>query len=222
MHTSQLKRWCGTFVAGFAAAIVLFAASPSSALQAALNVELDTGLMGNFATVDIVEDCEGLHFSISLDPSLGGDPDLHTFYFNIASPDLTDLRIETDDAYQTAYKFKKDPSVAGGAGSEFDYEVNFGNGAGPHGNGQLQTATFSLYGNRTLTIEDLYETSFTSQGIEIQFALHAQGTALFEGGADSEAVGAKIVPEPSTALLACVGLLGLAAKGRKQRPHRRA
>ena len=46
MHASQVLRWRGMFAGAITAARVLFAANSSSAVQATLDVELDSGLLG--------------------------------------------------------------------------------------------------------------------------------------------------------------------------------
>lgn len=219
MHASQLLRWRGMFAGAITAASVLFAANSSSAVQATLDVELDTGLTGTFATVDITENTGQLDFSITLDASLGAQRDLQSFYFNVIGTSFTGLGITTTDAPQTPYTLAANPAVQGGAGATFDYGVDFGNGAGPPGNGRLVTASFTLSADQPLSISDLLESSSAAGGtIDIQLLLHAQGTNLIDGFT-SEAVGGSIVPEPSTALLASVGLLGLAIRGRV-RPSR--
>ena len=219
MDTSLLQYWRRNFVGAIATASVLLAANSSSALQATLDVELDTGLTGAFATVDITENTGQLDFSITLDASLGAQRDLQSFYFNVIGTSFTGLGIATTDAPQTPYTLSENPAVQGGAGSAFDYGVGFGNGGGPPGNGRLVTASFTLSADQPLSISDLLESSSTSGGtIDIQLLLHAQGTNLIHGFT-SEAVGGNIVPEPSTALLASVGLLGLALRGRVSLPR---
>jgi hypothetical protein len=110
----------------------------------------------------------------------------------------------------SAYVLTANPSVAGGAGSSFDFGVNFGNGGGPPGNGLLTGATFVLSAAQALAVDDLLIASSTSQGIQAFFAVHAQSTSLTS--ATSETVGA--IPEPATAALLLAGLAGLAAVGR--------
>jgi len=93
------------------------------------------------------------------------------------------------------------PSVAGGAGSSFDWAVEFGNGAGPMGNFQLQTASFTLSLFGDLFVSNLLESSFASGGsLAVQMAAHIQGISALTG-ATSETIGGTIVPEPSTAML---------------------
>jgi len=102
--------------------------------------------------------------------------------------------------------------VAGGAGSSFEYGVNFGNGAGGPGNGVLKTANFTISANEALTLASLSPTSSTSQDIVVNFAAHVQGTS-FVAGSTSETVGG-VVPEPSTAGLLVLGLAALASRRR--------
>ena len=178
-----------------------------------MTVEFDDGLVGTYGTVDVTESGGQLGFAITLDPSLGAGRDLHELYFNLADG-FTGVAISSTDTVTTEYTLAANPPVAGGAGSSFDFGVNFGNGAGPPGNGQLVTATFVLSANEALSIADLQILSSTSQGIEAIFAVHVQGTSLVSGS-DSETVGA--IPEPTTAALLAAGLSGLAAFGRRRR-----
>jgi hypothetical protein len=98
-------------------------------------------------------------------------------------------------------------------GLHFHWGVNFGNGAGASGNGELKTASFTLFANAPLSIADLMASSFASGGsIEIFMATHVQGTSFVEC-VNSETVGA-VVPEPSTGLLLMAGL-GLLAHSRR-------
>jgi hypothetical protein len=194
-------------------ALVLAAAAPAGAVSFPLTVEFDDGLVGTYGSVDVIESGGDLQFTVTLDPSLGADRDLHELYFNLADG-FTGVAISSTDVVNTAYTLSANPSVAGGAGSSFDFGVNFGNGAGGPGNGRLTTATFTLSAAEALTLADLAITSSTSQGIESIFAVHVQGTALV-AGATSETVGAPI-PEPTTAALVVAGLSGLAAFGRRR------
>jgi hypothetical protein len=189
----------------------------ASAVGFDLDVEFDTGQIGSFAQVTIVEtDVGALDFRIELGDALGDEADLQEFYFNLLGA-FTGVAISTDDAPKTPYTLSSDPSIRGGAGSSFDYAVNFGNGAGKSGNGVLTSATFTLTADQPLSIADLLEISSASGGsIEAQFAAHVQGTELFVG-ADSETVGG-IVPEPATGVLVVLGLamLGSARPGRNR------
>lgn len=200
---------------GVICALTLFAGvgllpHPAHALTLPLTFEFDDGTQGDYGSVRVEENGSGgIFFEITLGPDLGPNADLHYFYFNWVGS-LPDLAITSDDGVQTAYSLESDLSVRGGAGSSFDYSVFFGNGAGPPGNGTLQTASFTLVSSSTdLSLADLFEPSSTSQGLEANFAAHVQSTST---PAHSETVGA-VVPEPATfALLAC-GLFGLTAAG---------
>jgi hypothetical protein len=194
-------------------ALVLAAAAPAGAVSFPLSVEFDDGLVGNYGSVDVVESGGDLLFTVTVAPSLGADRDLHELYFNLADG-FTSLAISSTDVVNTAYVLSANPSVAGGAGSSFDFGVNFGNGAGGPGNGRVTTATFTLSAAEALSIADLQIVSSTSQGIESIFAVHVQSTSLVSG-VTSETVGAAI-PEPTTAALLLAGLSGLAALGRRR------
>ena len=195
----------------------------ASAVGFYLDVELDTGETGSFAHVTIEEvtieqDVAALDFRIELGDALGDGADLHEFYFNLLGS-FTGVAISTDDAPATPYTLSSGPPILGGAGSEFDYGVSFGNGAGGAGNGVLAVATFTLTADQPLFIDDLRESSFASGGsIEIQLAAHVQGTELV-AGATSETVGG-VVPEPSTTLLLAFGLAGIAAERRRRARER--
>lgn len=197
-----------------AAAFALLSAGSAHALSFALDVEFDDGTIGSFGTVDVTETGGDLLFEITLDASLGAGRDLHELYFNLAG-DPTGLSISTTDAPATPYTLLTSPAVAGGAGSSFEFGVNFGNGAGPPGNGVLQTASFLLSATDPLSTDDLLVSSSTAQGIEVFLAAHVQGTSLVPG-VDSETVGSQ-VPEPGTLGLMLVGLAGLARFGRRSR-----
>jgi hypothetical protein len=181
----------------------------ASAMSFYLDVEFDTGQVGSFARVTVDEDAGDLDFRIELTDALGDQADLHELYFNLLGS-FTGVAITTTDAPQTPYTLTSNPSVRGGAGADFDYGVNFGNGAGDPGNGVLSTATFRLTADQPLSIAALLESTFASGGsIESQIAAHVQGTELFSN-ADSETVGG-VVPEPATGLLAALGLAAMAA-----------
>jgi len=187
-------------------------AIPSSALTVPLNIEFDAGTLGNHATLTLTEVGGDIDFSLSLaGTDLGANSDLHEFYFNLVGAP-TGVAISNTNAPTTAYVLSTNPMVLGGAGSSFEYGVNFGNGAGPTGNGELKLATFRISADQALTIASLGQTSSTSQNIVVNFAAHVQGTS-FVMGQDSETVGG-VIPEPTTALLLSSGLLGLACAGR--------
>ncbi|MGH0035043.1 MAG: PEP-CTERM sorting domain-containing protein [Myxococcota bacterium] len=195
------------------ACLGLLAAGPAAAVSFSLDVEFDDGTEGHFGTVDISENGGDLDFEITLTDALGGDPDLHEFYFNLVGS-FTNVSILDTNAPTTGYSLSTSPSVAGGAGSSFDYGVNFGNGAGPPGNGQLTFASFTLGADEILSISDLDESSFAQGGgIEVNVAAHVQGTDFVQG-TDSETVGG-VIPEPSTVWLLGLGLALMGARRRR-------
>ena len=200
----------------------------AGSLTLPLTVEFDDGLTGDFGTI-LLEDHDedpaipigDLRITIVLAADLGDDADLHDFYFNL--PDSVDADgLEISDSLcdggscQNDFDLEIGRPVRGGAGSDFDFRVNFGNGGGPPGNGHLDTASFLLGADGPLTIADLVaESSETSAGIEATFAIHVQSTDLVRGS-DSETVGT-LVPEPGTAALLAFGLAGLGLAGRRGR-----
>ena len=205
---SLLRRATTLMVLGHA----LIASGTAGAVTFDLDTEFDTGATGPFATVGISENAGALDFSISLDiDELGPDADLHAFYFNFVGDD-TGLAISNTNAPNTEYLLGANPSVDGGAGSSFDWGVDFGDGAGSPGNGELLTALFSLTADQALTIQNLLGSSFASgDTIEVHMAAHIQGTSALTG-ATSETIGG-LVPEPSTGLLVLSGLAMLAVRG---------
>jgi hypothetical protein len=178
---------------------------PAWAVTFPLSIEFDDAIPGSYGTVEVTENAGDLDFAIDLllDPA-----DLHEFYFNLVGIFTGVSLTSTDPQTGSAYSLNASPTVAGGAGADFDYGVNFGNGAGPSGNGTLRSATFTISANENLTIANLLQTSSTANGsVVVHVAAHLQGTA-FTKGADSETVGG-IVPEPATALLVALGMAGL-------------
>jgi hypothetical protein len=204
------------FVALALALASLGSAAPALAapmVEAVLDVRFGSRKTGEFAKITISETGDGgLAFRVELLDALGSHADLDELYFNLPSG-IRGLEIETLGKVETPFEVAMGSAVRGGAGSDFDVAVSFGNGRGRKGNGQLQVASFVLRAKQPLTLAAvLGETSETSQGIVTNFAVHTQGS---KGGGST--VGGFVVPEPSTALLAATGLLGLAVFGRRAR-----
>ena len=200
-----------------ASALVFLAPALASALSIPLDVEFDDAVSGDFASVTVTEDGGELRFEIAIDPGsdLGGEADLHEFYFNLTGS-FSGLSISSDDPQHPRgqYALAGGPSVRGGAGSSFDFGVSFGNGGGPPGNGTLQTASFTLGAAQPLSIADLFETSTASGGeVTVHFAAHVQSTS-FANGSDSETVGG-VIPEPGTGALLGLGLGILGVRSRQ-------
>jgi hypothetical protein len=198
------RRFLGIF---WGLALVAMAGA-AQAVTIPLDVELDTGVTDNWGTIEVAETANhSLLFEIHLSPALGPNADIHNFYFNLAG-DAVATEVVTLDPVLWNYSLRVDPPVNGGAGTDFDYAVFFGNGAGRRGNRILQDVHFELLGVN-LDVDALTSAfSTTASGIPVLFALHVQGTDTYLG-ADSETVAA-MVPEPGTALLLAVGLIPLA------------
>lgn len=199
---------------------VLWGATPASAVS--LGVEFDTGNAGSFADVTVSKTGDDLFFEITTNVApnteLGAGADIHEFYFNLVGG-FTGVAISSTDSQHPngMYELSASPSVQGGAGSSFDYGINFGNGGGPPGNGVLQMATFTLTADQELFLSSLLELSSTNNAGDVHIAAHFQGTSWAGGsGATSETVGA-VIPEPATALLLSGGLLVLGRAGARRR-----
>jgi hypothetical protein len=170
------------------AAVLWLGLASASAAEFPLTVEFDDGLTGEFGIVMVTESGGNLVFDVMLNPLvLGLDADLHRLYFNLDGS-FTGLGVITGDPVATLYVLLSEPHVAGGAGSEFDYGVSFGNGAGPKGNGTLQIVTFTVFADQPLSIDDLAPLSSTAAGIAVNLAVHVQDTSFLEG-VTSETVG---------------------------------
>lgn len=199
---------------------VILSSLPASALTIDLVYEFDGNSLGttSYGTVDVAESGGNLNFTITANTANLGGGDIHEFYFNLLSPPdpVTGLAVTSGNWTGNAFSvLSQNPSIAGGAGAAFDWGVNFGNGAGPSGNGTLTIAIFTLSADQDLTIADLMELSSLNNTPDVLFAVHFQGTSIF--GADSETVGGQ-VPIPAPIFLLGTGLVGLVGFRKRTKP----
>jgi hypothetical protein len=215
------------FGVGLGAALGLGVAAREAAAastSATLGVELGPQRTGNYGSVEVTEvsvglDRVGLEFRITLSSSLGKNADLHEFYFNL--PDqIAGVRLTSSGcgggSCNTPFQLDAEKATSGGAGSRFDYRVSFGNGRSSKGNGNLQLATFRIEANSSLGLNPSpFDASFTARHLAVLFAAHVPGARHV--AATIGATTATPVPEPGTAALFGLGLVGLTWVGRRQR-----
>lgn len=208
---------------GLGMALALGVAGPSGDASAAststtLAVQLGPQKTGSYGTVQVDQVSGGLEFRITLNPSVGPKADLHEFYFNL--PDqIAGLHLSGSGcgggSCTTPFELQFGKPTSGGAGARFDYRVNFGNGGSAKGNGNLQMATFRLDANGPLQLDPSpFDSSFTSRHLEVIFAAHVPGMRGIAATIGSTNV--TVVPEPATAALFGLGLLGIAWAGRRR------
>ena len=121
---------------------------------------------------------------------LGGD--IHEWYFNLpdkfSSLDARDFTLSnfggvSNKGIGSFTMLGPDPSIAGGSRASFEWGVNFGNGGGKNGNGQLTTATFNIDAAGGLEVQDFLDAEFSypNNTPPVLEAVHFQGTGRFRG-----------------------------------------
>lgn len=222
------------FTSAFLCLGILSATTAQGSISASydLKYEFDgNSLATSFGTVELEEVAGGIDVTITANTANLHGGDIHNWYFNVADRlsglsandfVLSDFGGISNMAIGEFTMLGPDPSVAGGAGAEFDWGVGFGNGGGAKGNGTLVEATFHLTTTLGLYVTDFLSAPFAQPNNTpaTQMAVHFQDTDIFN--ADSETVGGVLVnPEPASMVI-WLTIGGCAVAVGRRRMQRRA
>lgn len=225
----------------FAAALVLTLASASQALTlklsefssdstdpALLDATFDFSVAGNTLTLVVTNDTVGV---VNAEPDDQDAYNINEIYFN-GSSDVTGLTYisATHSAagdVKSAWTFAAGSQQGAGAFGSFDFGLTDGVGeTNPNliGPGESLTLVFTILGTGPFDMNDFLDLSSNPPG-SIQALIQAK---FVNGAGDDSAFGATAdenfgsAPEPATAALLGLGLVGLAVAGRPRRAPRQA